>query len=289
MATTQRKSNAKPGTALANYDEELARQAAEYAQQEESAGGGQFFSVKGGLLTFAGATIPNNHMAVVVIDSIMENAYYEGKFESDNPQPPKCFAFGRSEDDMSPHSVVSNAGNAQNETCGRSGQSGCCEWNEWGSSDTGRGKACKNTRRLLLLSAPGELDIRGKFDMNAEDPRDYLERTAPGFMRLSVTSVKNWANYVKQLNGALHLPPHAMFTKVSVVPDSSDQFKIVFEPLDKIPKDLLPAIMQRHAEARALIEQPYPVPEEEQQARPARGRVAKAPPKKAPAAKARGR
>ena len=265
-------------TAVAKWDEELARQAQIAAAAEESTATGQFFSLKSGVLSFNDAPVPNNEMAVVILDSILENVYYEGKYDPDNVQGPRCFAFGRDEKTMEPHKIVVESGNSM---AGASGQCAGCEMNEWGSADTGRGKACRNSRRLGMIAA-GTLE-NGKFKQFDDE---MFETAAITFMKLPVTSVKGYAAFVKQIAGALKRPPHAIFTKVSVRPDPSSQFKVVFEPLAQVPDDLLGTIMKRHEEAQAVIEFPYtPFNEEEQ--KPARGRGAKAaPPSRSKAAPA---
>ena len=256
-------------TAVAKWDEELARQAQIAAAAEESTATGQFFSLKSGVLSFNDAPVPNNEMAVVILDSILENVYYEGKYDPDNVQGPRCFAFGRDEKTMEPHKIVVESGNSM---AGASGQCAGCEMNEWGSADTGRGKACRNSRRLGMIAA-GTLE-NGKFKQFDDE---MFETAAITFMKLPVTSVKGYAAFVKQIAGALKRPPHAIFTKVSVRPDPSSQFKVVFEPLAQVPDDLLGTIMKRHEEAQAVIEFPYtPFNEEEQ--KPARGRGGKAAP-----------
>src|SRR3990167_7275206 len=136
----------KPQTGLINWEAELAAQAEVAAGMEASTGTGSFFSIKGGLLSFAGSPMPNNQMAVIVLDSLMENVYYEGAYDASNPQGPKCFAFGRNEADMAPHEVTVQAGCQQSEACAG------CPMNEWASAAQGRGKACKNTRRLAMTS-----------------------------------------------------------------------------------------------------------------------------------------
>jgi hypothetical protein len=273
------------GTAVANFDEELARQAEQYKKQEESSGGLPFFSVRGAVLTFAGNPIPNNEVAVIVADFMLENAYYDEEFDSDSPQPPACFAFGRDESDMSPHSVCVAAGTNQNDACGKNGQPGCCQWNEFGSADKGRGKACKNTRRLVLLPVPGTFDGRGKFELTeGVDHAEFVAKAGFGFYRLPVTSVKGFANFVNQVANVFHLPPHAMFTRMSVVPDASDQFKVIFEPICKAPRELLPQIMARHHEAVGIIETPYP-PKNDRGSAP-RSRASTRTATKKPAAKA---
>lgn len=276
------------GTAVTNYDEEFARAAAEYSKQAEGMAGGQpYFSVRGGVLTFAGTPMPENRVACIVADFIYENAFYEGDFDPDNPQPPTCFAFGRVQAELAPHENVVAAGNAQNPQCGMARQPNCCELNEFGSADKGKGKACKNTAKLALIPVPGKFS--GKtFDLEA-DNAEYVESAALGYFRLPVTSVGGFGLYVKQVSEALGVPPFGLVTCISVVPDPKTQFKVVFEPLQKIPKSFQGPVMKRNAEARAAINTPYPAPgegeEEPAPKRPARG--AKAAPKPAPRGRGR--
>lgn len=270
MATAKTTKKTSTSTAVAKWDEELARQAQAAAAVEESTATGQFFSLKGGLLSFNDNPLPNNEMAVVILDGILENVFYEGKYDPDNIQGPTCFAFGREEKSMEPHKIVIESGNSQ---AGASGQCAGCEMNEWGSADTGRGKACRNTRRLAMVSA-GTFE-NGKFKPFTEE--EHFESAAIAFMKLPVTSVKGYAAFVKQIAGALKRPPHAIFTKVSVRPDPSSQFKVVFEPLSQVPDELLGVIMTRHEEAVASIDFPYSPFEEQERPAPKRGGKASPP------------
>lgn len=250
-------------TAITKWDEELAKQAQIAAAVEESTATGQFFSLKGGVLSFNDNPMPGNEMAAIILDGILENVFYEGAYDPDNVQAPTCFAFGRDEKTMEPHKIVVEAGNSM---AGAAGNCAGCEMNEWGSADKGRGKACRNTRRLGLLAA-GTFDDRGKF--KAFDA-EQLESGPLGFMKLPVTSVKGYAAFVKQVAGALKRPPFGIFTKITVKIDPQTQFKVIFEPLGQVPDSLMAVVMQRREEAMASIESPYSLPEEEEQ-RPARG------------------
>jgi len=192
------------------WDEELAKQAAVAAKVEESTSTGAFFGLKSGVLAFNDSPLPNNEMAVVILDSMLENVFYGGKYDPDEPQAPACFAFGRDEKEMAPHASVLEAGSQGGDVC-----QGCAN-NEWGSADTGRGKACRNTRRLAMIPA-GKLEANGKF--KAFTDVEHFETAGIGYMKLPVTSVKGYAAFVKQVTGALRRPPHAIFTRVKVVPD----------------------------------------------------------------------
>lgn len=267
-------------TALAKWDEELARQAEAAAKMEESVASGQFFGLQGGILTWQDAPLPNNEMAAIIVDHVLENVYYEGAFDPSTPQSPICFAFGRDDKTMAPHAKVVEAGNSM---AGASGLCAGCEMNEWGSAETGRGKACRNVRRLALIPA-GELKD-GKFSP-ISDP-NHFKNASIGFMKVPVTSVKGYASFVKQVAGALKRPPHGIVTKIKLVPDPQNQFRVLFEPLVPLPNELLGVVMERHEEAMSVIDFPYlppddtPVPAKAKggargrAAAPARGRTVK--------------
>ena len=248
-------------TALSNWDEELAKQAQIAAGMEEGVATGQFFSVKAGVLTWNDAPIKGNEMGVIILDSILENTYYDKEYDPTNPSAPHCFAFGRDDKTMSPHKIVVEAGYQQHATCAG------CPMNEFGTADKGRGKACKNTRRLSMI--PGGTILKdGTFE---EADLDTIESAAAGFMKLPVTSVRAYAAYVKTLSATIKRPPFGVFTRVSVVPDPKTQFQITFELLGKVPNELMEVVLRRHKEAQSLIDFPYQLDDEDAApAKPAR-------------------
>lgn len=254
------KTMAKPSTsrAVTNWDEELAAQAASAAKTEESTATGNFFSIKSGVLSLNDSPMQGNQMAVVITDSIMENVFYGSDYDPDDPKGPLCFAFGRSEEDMAPHQVCVDAGTAVSESCAS------CPNNEWGSADKGKGKACRNIRRLALVPA-GTLDKNDNFTEDLENVGDQSN----AFMKLPVTSVKGYSAYVKSLAASLKRPPHGVVTHIRVVPDPKSQFKVTFEALGTVENEFMGDVMGKHKEAMALIEQPYQPNDEE--AKPVRG------------------
>lgn len=283
MATKSKPAPSKPTpsktTAVANWDEELAAQAAAAQAMEESTATGSFFSTAGGILTFNDVPMPNNEMAVLIADHILENRYYETAYDPNVVSPPTCFAFGRDDKTIAPHITVVEA---KQSMAGASGLCTGCEMNEWGSADIGRGKACSNIRRLAVISA-GSFDKNGAFDMASEA---QLLAAPIAFIRVPVTSVKGYAAFVKQVAGVLHRPPHGVFARIKLMQDPNTQFKMMFEVLDSVPNTHMAAAMQRHGEAKEVIEQPYSL---EQAEAPARGKSGKAqPPNRARSAPARG-
>ena len=227
----------KKSTAVATWDERLAAKAAIAKKSEESVSTGNFVSMKGGVLMYAGNPVTGNKLDVVVVDFIMENAYYEGKYDPSTPQSPLCFAFGRDEEEMVPHE---KSASKQSNTCST------CEHNEWDSGDSGRGKACKNARRLALITSDA-------LDNGAAD----IAEAAVAYMKVPVTSVKSWAGYVNQL-AAANRPPLAFVTEVSVTPDAKTQFKVNFKAKEQITDGaMLEALLGKSDVVETLISFPY--------------------------------
>lgn len=268
----------KNSKAIVSWDEELAKEAEIAANMEANSGGGQFFSTRGGQLSWQDAPLPGNEMVVVILDHIFETTYYEGRYDPDVPQSPTAFAFGRDEAELRWHE------NSDPEFAGQlCSESEVCEW---GSSDTGRGKAARETRRLALIPA-GQFKRDDSLEIFDEQ---HFASAAMGFLKLPVTSVKGFATFVKQTAAVLKRPPFGIIARVAVVPDAKTQFKVIFEALDKVPDELMPTIMSRREEAMSIIDFPYTREDSEEEA--PKSRAAKKPASRKPAAKktaARGR
>lgn len=242
MATKQKTTTTT--TALTTWEERLAARAQAAVEQEASVSAGQFISVRAGQLSYDGNAIAGNKMKVVVLDAILENAYYEGKFDPDNPAPPLCYAFGRDDKELAPHEKATKP---QHETCKG------CPHNEWGSADGGerRGKACKNIRRLALIPAePLSAEALGKSDV--------------AYFKLPVTSVKAWAAYVRALAALRKRSPEGCVTEISVASDPKTQFKVSFNHVLDLKNELLGVVMPRADTARDEIAFPYPEPQEQE-------------------------
>ena len=229
-------------TALVNWDEKLAQFAAEAAAEETIQG--TWMSVKAGRLTIDKTPVAGNVLDCVIVAFARENAYYVGKFDPQNPKPPVCYAIQpvagdhSNEDDMQPHSAVSDPQN---------GDCFSCPKNQWKSGEGGKGKACKNIRRLALLP----LDA-------AKDP----EKAATAdeiYLKLPVMSVRNWGKYVNDVAVEHRRPPFAVVTQISTEPDAQSQFKVTFKFGFKITDPaVLDALYKRHQRMLETIDFPYP-------------------------------
>lgn len=264
LAGRTRNQEEQMSTEVTKYDEKFAEMAAGYTSGERVTG--SFISTKGGLLTFGDEAMPGNQICCVVLDYVQERTFYAEKYNPDREAalPPICYAFKRNDDDeeMAPHPSMQadlSYFKPQNDICKT------CPNNVFGTADTGRGKACSERRRLALLPAGYYTPRRGSRDFDLhfiEDPAHY-ESADIAYLKLPVTSVKEWAKYVTQLASSLRLPPVAVVTRIYIEPDVKHQFHIKFEMVEKLPNTMYDIIVQRHEEAKAGIIFGYPPPSAE--------------------------
>lgn len=249
-------------TDVTKYDERFAAMAQEYAQVERVSG--NFISTKGGVLTYENEPLPGNQMAVIILDVVHERTFYAEKYDSsrEHATPPVCYAFGRTEEDvaeMAPHPTMQvdlSYFQPQSDLCST------CPNNEWGSSDTGRGKACAERRRMALLPAGYFTPKRGSrdFDLNLFDDPKHFKSADIAYLKLPVMSVKDWARYVTDIAASLRRPPLAVISRVYLEPDPKSQFRVKFEMIEELPSDLYEIVMERHREAKTQIIQGYNPP-----------------------------
>ena len=250
-----------PGNALALWEQRLADLAKQSKKAVAGVGtGGNFISCRGGNLAYQGQIIPGNKMKVIVVDWVLENqAYPPGGFDEENPQSPFCYAFGRLKEEMRPD--PEQVPEPVNETC-----TGCPN-NQWGSAETGRGKACAEVARLALV---------------AEGDFEEIEKANEVYFKVPVTSMKFWAGFVRELEQTYHRPPLAFVTEISLKPQKElpgwhAEFALV-QPLEEA--DQFEAVMALHDKIAEKIAFPYPKFEE-----PANGKPAPKAAKTAPVAR----
>ena len=133
----------------------------------------------------------------IVLDFAWFMVHYPGVYNANNPQQPNCFATGRQNPeggDLKPHESVKTP---QGENCKD------CAKNQWGSAPSGKGKACKNQRRLIVV------------------PPNFDESTEPMTLYVSPGGLKNWDKYVSRLNNEQGVLPVQVITAISFDADQS--------------------------------------------------------------------
>jgi len=235
-----------------NWEEQFAKEANEVAALERPAVAGIGF--RGGIMTYAGNEIPGNSITGIAIAYTVEHAYYSGKWDADNPVPPDCFAqalpqdAGRDGANMVPHSNVLAPVS--------SGCAGCSNF-EWGSGNEGRGKACKEIRKIAFIP------------YNPGDTAEMIATAEVGMAKIPVTSVKHWKKYINTVNALFQRPPWGVITTMTCKANANTQFVIGFEADGKVADDsILAALNARIPSVNELLLTPYTYEDEEEEEAP---------------------
>ncbi len=190
MATSRGKSNLP-----INYDEQLAKEAAEIAKRIATPSGDRIrFNANKGFITPDGSE--GETLEVVIVEFYSTNLFYDGAYDRDNPQPPACFAIGPEPSMLIPSS---NSPAKQADTCAT------CPNNQFGSAVNGKGKACKNTRLLALMPASAIDDNDGPIWIMSVPP----------------TSLKAFDGYVQSLSIKHKTVPVGVITQITLDPEST--------------------------------------------------------------------
>ena len=215
---------------------ELAAEAKAAAAKERPALGK--ISLKGGVMSYAGNPVPGNTLDAVVLASVYRNTFYAGRFDPKNIVNPNCFALGVDDKAMSPHENVSHP---EHPTCKG------CPRNDWGTDlNGGQGKACKQTRRLVLTPVAALASV------------DAVKSAELALLDIPVTSVKYYSSYVNVLAASLNLPPYAAVVNISLLPDPKTQIKLAFTPVRPVDNvDVLRALKARQDDALRAALTPY--------------------------------
>ena len=210
----------KTETALVDYEAQLAEEAA-HVRDTIAAPSGNKISTKGKMFSLPDGSSNAGPMQVVVLDYTSFNSYYPGTYDPQNPASPDCWALNRVIDDLAPSP---NAPKPQAESCA------ACPHNQFGSS--GRGKACKNTRRLVV-TAP-----------------NATEKTLPMTLEVSPGAIKVFDAYVEDISKTHHSMPVRVITEVSFDPNKAFP-SLVFKDLGLHPN--LGAMMGMRERAQSVL------------------------------------
>lgn len=211
---------------LAVFEDELKKLAQASVQAERSSAGTAFLSTKGGVLTYREQPIAGNALEVVVLASPVERLFYATRYDPTKIVGPSCFALGSTSSGLKPNP---SATEPQSEFCET------CPKNQWGSATNGgRGKACSEKRRLLIMTAD-----------SAVSP-DAINTAEVAALRIPVTSVKGYATYLQTVATATSRPLAGVITKIALVPDPKTQFRLNFSFVKVIDDlDIVKALIMR--------------------------------------------
>lgn len=193
-------------------------------------------STRAGQLVYQGVPIPGNKLPCIVIASAFENRFYDKKFDPNKREAPKCFSLSLTGENMVPDESVPEK---QAATCAE------CPMFKWGSDPNGgKGKACKQVRRLALIPAQAAMD-------------GSVKTAEIALISIPVTSAKNWANYTSFCAAEHSRPPWALITEISTMPDAKSQFQIKFGTKGLVGDEFLGDIEKRMESVQQILLTPY--------------------------------
>lgn len=232
------------------WEEELAAQAREEVAKEVL--GTPRISHKGGILRIDGKPVEGNKLRCAIIDYAFSKAYYAGDYDDATPQTPVCYAFGREEKGMVPHD---QSPDKQHADCAG------CEWNRFGTAERGKGKRCKDERRVMCI-----VEVDDEESIAQAEVRQF--NIPPG-------SLKNWGKYLNQIKEVTASGNvRAVLTEVSTEPHGG-AYALTFKAIERLSKEQVMAVMGKKASVEAGLFAPYPTIEQEEQPKPKSGKKAK--------------
>lgn len=246
---------------LVTYEEKWATAGRAFVERERATTAS--LSISGGVLKLGDDEIEGNQLCAIILDSVFINSYYDQKWEpGQTTLPPKCFAIAVDDEDLAPHPAMEGS----SYFVPQHGQCAGCAFNEYGSADTGRGKACGNRRRLAIIPAgfyEKRKGSRSEFDVEIITDEAHYKTADMLQLTLPVTSGKEYAKYVKNAMSEFGRPPFGLVTRIYIEHGGQNQFTVKFETLDALPNEFFDIIMPRHEAARKEIMEPYQEPDAE--------------------------
>lgn len=234
---------------------DLAAEMAKYAKDEAAAERPSVSKIglRGGMMSYGGQPIQGNVLPCTILVAAHRNAYYDQPFDPNNLQNPVCFALSEDGEDMEAHENVpddnvpgDDPDKPRDETMPR----GCtgCAMNAWGSDPkaNSRGKACKETRRLVVIPA------------SALSSAENCLKGELAVLDIPVTSGANYRNFVNGVAASANVPPWIVMTHVSTERHPKNQFMVTFTPMSVVADPaVIDALRKKKDEALRLALLPY--------------------------------
>jgi len=197
--------------ALVSWQDKLAALAEQEGQRRTTIGtGSNNIRLSKGKFKYQGEDL-GDVISVCVIDFVRCKNYFDSPFDEDNPNAPACFVVSADGLNMRPHDTSPDA---QAETCAD------CWANEFETDGRGKGKACRDSYLLGVVSAD---------EVNEAEPD-------VAYIRVPPTSLTAWDSYMVKRNKVLNLPALAFITQISF-DEEVDYQKLVFEEEGRTPEE----------------------------------------------------
>lgn len=211
---------------------------AKYVDESHSATTGEdglpWVSTQNGTFKYMDAEVGKT-IEVIVLGAARENLHYTAEFQAGVSNPPSCWALDKDGDgELAPNPDLVPSPCA--EAC-----KGCPN-DEWGSGK-GKGKACRNYIRLVLVT-----------------PNDV---TSASMLRLPPTAITPWVKYARKIEVGLKRPIFSVVTRLEIKPrggsftvvpelsgfvNDSDQLETLVDKVKEVEVDFLKEYEPREEE-----------------------------------------
>lgn len=214
-------------TALVNYEEQLRQELGALSRQIEAPSGNKI-STKGKVFTLPGGKSGPGPISVVVLDWVAVNMIYKGAYNPKAIAPPTCWAINKNLDELKPSATVKVPESIDCATCPK---------NQFGSAPNGgKGKACKNQRKLLVV------------------PADFTDKSEAMTLLVSPMGLKSWNSYVNKLSKDMGKLPIQVSTLVTF--DANQEYPALVFDFDKIHANVEVAMKLRARYQDVLLKEP---------------------------------
>lgn len=161
----------------------------------------------------------------IIVDFIAKKSWYVFPYDKDNIVPPNCFALG-----FEPHNSLAPSDSSPDPQCDAC--HGCAK-NAFKSAENGKGKACKDSYILAILSPDGEGDLKT--------------------LELSATALSEFNKYVRDVQRNFGVPPYGVITEF-YMDDKVDYASVrCGNPEDIQGTELHKLAMDKAGDAQALL------------------------------------
>ena len=195
-----------------------------------AAGGGgglaPFIGTEDGIMR-RGENVIGTELNAVVLGVSIDHALYPGRYQKGQPNNPICFYVGSDLEHAKPHA---SAPAPQHATC-----EGCLK-DAFGSGQ-GNAKACRQSRRLLLLP----------WGDNVDPEADQLYR-----LRVPPTSIKHVSAYYEKLK-SFKRPMQTVVTHIEIRGHETNRFEVVLTPIERIDGEVIVTLARRAQEGREAL------------------------------------
>jgi hypothetical protein len=259
----------KPGALipLEPWETDMQQQASTERSQETQ--GVPRITTRAMVLKVDGKVVEGGKLKLAIVDYVHEKRYTIGDFDPNDTRPPDCYAQARpmpgektgdTENRMVAHTAAPEKQNLKED-----GTSPCrgCRHNAFHTAKVGKGKACKDYRKLLVFSPRIGNDGKPVVD------EDAVEKGALYQIDVPPSGLKDWGGFLSRIEPMLRTGNiREAIIQVSLESLPNGGHKPVFDFIGPVARDGLKSIYELGKSRSDLLMQPWPVRKAEEAKEP---------------------